>query len=159
PLLVGFQARGMQLLESSPELQIAATRSVKRHLSRPVLSLPPPGLPPVGLAEVLTRRRSRVALGGGAVPMNQLSTVLDAAYGVTAAAPLAVGEATQAVRTAPSAGALYPLELYLLVLRGGDPAPGLYHYDPLRHALEQLGDDPRAGELRAALVAPELVDG
>jgi SagB-type dehydrogenase family enzyme len=46
-------------------------------------------------------------------------------------------------RTVPSAGATYPLELFVLT------ADGLFHYLPDRHSLEKLADQ----DLRAALAA------
>ncbi|MFI6210474.1 SagB family peptide dehydrogenase [Nocardia brasiliensis] len=49
-------------------------------------------------------------------------------------------------RSAPSGGALYPLEAYVAVR---SPEPGLYHYDPAHHCLELL----RPGDHRAALAA------
>ena len=77
--------------------------------------------------------------------MSSVATLLHAAYGVTAA----VDGTTQALRTVPSGGALYPLELYLVGhrIRGLDPA--LFHYDPLRHGLELLRplESPAGGEL------------
>ncbi|WP_433575542.1 SagB family peptide dehydrogenase [Nocardia brasiliensis] len=49
-------------------------------------------------------------------------------------------------RSAPSGGALYPLEAYVAVR---SPEPGLYHYDPAHHCLELV----RPGDHRAALAA------
>ncbi|AFU03749.1 SagB family peptide dehydrogenase [Nocardia brasiliensis] len=49
-------------------------------------------------------------------------------------------------RSAPSGGALYPLEAYVAVRT---PEPGLYHYDPAHHCLELV----RPGDHRAALAA------
>ncbi len=44
-------------------------------------------------------------------------------------------------RVYPSAGGRYPIEIYPLVLRGGDAVPsGLYHYNVLNHALDVLWD-------------------
>lgn len=45
---------------------------------------------------------------------------------------------TQGGRAHPSGGARYPLELYVIVYRGADIAPGAYHYRPDTHALESL---------------------
>ena len=42
----------------------------------------------------------------------------------------------QALRTVPSGGALYPLELYVAARRVDGLDEALYHYDPLRHVLE-----------------------
>ncbi len=51
-------------------------------------------------------------------------------------------------RSAPSGGALYPVETYIAV-GGRDPRAGLYHYDPAHHCLELL----RPGDHRGALTA------
>ena len=49
-----------------------------------------------------------------------------------------------ALRAAPSSGALFPSELYILARRIGGLAPGLYHYDPQQHCLQLLGPAPDA---------------
>jgi SagB-type dehydrogenase family enzyme len=43
-----------------------------------------------------------------------------------------------ALRASPSSGALFPTELYLVVREAEGVAPGVYHYDPREHRLEQL---------------------
>lgn len=66
-----------------------------------------------------------------------------------------------AARPYPSAGALYEIELYPLVLRCEGLAAGLYHYDAVRHALVAVDADPTltsrlaADAGRAAMIAPE----
>ena len=55
------------------------------------------------------------------------------------------------LRAAPSAGGLYPLELYLFT------PDGLYHYLPEGHALEVLSDRDLRAELRAAAQAQATV--
>ncbi len=56
-------------------------------------------------------------------------------------------------RTAPSAGALYPIETYLAVNRAGGLLGGLYHYEVRHHRLAFLREDPLIGMAltRAAL--------
>lgn len=55
-------------------------------------------------------------------------------------------------RTAPSAGALYPLELLLVVSRVDGLDPGVYRYEPAEHAVSLLAAGERASSLcRAAL--------
>ena len=43
-------------------------------------------------------------------------------------------------RAVPSAGGLHPTEAYLLVQNVEGMTPGLYHYHPIDHALEPLGE-------------------
>jgi SagB-type dehydrogenase family enzyme len=58
------------------------------------------------------------------------------------------------LRTAPSAGATYPLEVYLVAGERGvnGLAPGLYHYRPDSHTLELV----RKGDLRASVARASL---
>lgn len=49
-----------------------------------------------------------------------------------------------ALRAAPSSGALFPSELYVLARQVQGLAQGLYHYDPSRHRLQLLGPLPRS---------------
>ncbi len=51
-----------------------------------------------------------------------------------------------ALRAAPSSGALFPAELYLLARRVDGLQPGLYHFDSDRHRLARLGGLPAGGD-------------
>lgn len=56
-------------------------------------------------------------------------------------------------RTAPSAGALYPLEIYLATAAGVD------HFDPARHVLTRVSDgDPRSALHDAALAQSAVLE-
>jgi SagB-type dehydrogenase family enzyme len=143
---IARQIPGAAHLESNPQLQATAARSTKRHPHVRTVALPAGELPTAGLGDVLSRRRSRVP-AGGAVSLEQLAVVLRGAYGVTSGTQLPNGD-VQALRSTPSAGALYPSEVYALAFGVPELDGGLYHYDPLRHALEAL----RGGDLRAELL-------
>jgi SagB-type dehydrogenase family enzyme len=100
------------------------------------------------LGDTLGRRRSQRTFADSPLPLAALAAVLRAAYGVTGA--LQAGEAAQPVRAAPSGGALYPLELTVAARRVDGLSPGLYHFDPLDDALEEL----RTGAVPIAAATP-----
>jgi SagB-type dehydrogenase family enzyme len=96
--------------------------------------------------EVVAARRSRRRFQDGPLRETELSQLLWATQGIT--------QAVRGVefRTAPSAGALYPVETYLVVHDVEDIEPGVYHYDVRHHRLEQLKrGDFRSKVARAAL--------
>jgi SagB-type dehydrogenase family enzyme len=72
-------------------------------------------------------RRSVRDFGPGPVTLDEITQILWAAQGITNPA---------GYRTAPSAGALYPLELWLAAGNVETIAAGMYRYDPHDHMLE-----------------------
>ena len=94
------------------------------------------------LEQVLAARRSVRDFARGTLDMGAVSQLLWAAQGIT-------GPGGR--RTAPSAGGLSPLEVYLAT-----PA-GLYHYLPLSHRLEVISGDDLSAELAAAALEQESV--
>jgi SagB-type dehydrogenase family enzyme len=110
----------------------------------PFVKLPQPCLSgQVPLEQALLSRRSMRTYSRDALTVDDLTQLLWAAQGVTH---------SQGYRTAPSAGALYPLELYAAVgCVIGLPA-GFYRYRCLEHALEfRSARDLRPELYRAAL--------
>lgn len=100
----------------------------------------------VPLERTLAERRSIREYPDAALSLAQLGQLLWAAQGITDA---------RGYRSAPSAGALYPLELYVAVSDVRGLAPGLYHYQPEQHRLVQtLARAPRTELAAAALSQP-----
>ena len=109
------------------------------------VQLPEPSLSsPVSLEEALAQRRSIRGFSDHQVTLAEIGQLLWAAQGIT--------EPRRGLRTAPSAGATYPLEIVVIVGRAEGLAPGVYRYAPGRHALTPLlQDDQRQSLTRAAL--------
>ena len=109
----------------------------KKYPDAQKIDLPPPvvqGGP--GLWETIRTRRSIRAYTLEPMKLEELSQILWATQGITAS----IGE--HRLRTVPSAGALYPIETYLLVNRVEGLEPGLYHFDVETYQLDilKLGD-------------------
>ncbi|MDY7233140.1 SagB/ThcOx family dehydrogenase [Hyalangium rubrum] len=118
------------------------SKSYKSYPSHPQVELPRAELVLAReLQEIIVGRRSVRAFDPtGPVTLQELANLLQLSYGITGT--LEGPGVTQYLRAIPSAGALYPLELYLLAQRVQGLAPGLYHYRVAHHALEvlELGD-------------------
>jgi SagB-type dehydrogenase family enzyme len=97
----------------------------------------------VSLEETLVRRRSVRSYSSESLTLDEVSQLLWAAQGMTA---------PRGYRTAPSAGALYPLELYAVVGAVGDLPAGVYRYDPKGHeVILVVAGDARSKLAEAAL--------
>jgi SagB-type dehydrogenase family enzyme len=127
----------------SRELDGSEGRVMNSHATR--VSLPPPVTSgPLSVEEALQRRRSIREYAEEEVTLRDAGQLLWAAQGIT--------ERASGLRTAPSAGALHPLELRLLAARVTGLPAGIYRYDPHAHALQtELSGDLREGVAEAAL--------
>lgn len=97
----------------------------------------------LSLEAALEHRRSIREYKAEPVRLQEVSQLLWAAQGITGA---------DGRRTAPSAGATYPLELYLVAGKVTGLAPGFDRYRPVEHALIRIrGEDLRVPLAKAAL--------
>jgi SagB-type dehydrogenase family enzyme len=97
----------------------------------------------VSLEESLAKRRSVREYDNTPLSLEDVSQLLWAAQGITA---------HWGARTAPSAGALYPLEVIVVVGNVGDLPAGAYRYDPNGHELVGIA----VGDLRSQLASAAL---
>jgi len=97
----------------------------------------------ISIEEVLLSHRSVRTYTREPITLDDLSQLLWAAQGVTS---------KDGFRTAPSAGALYPLEVYVVAGNVEGVPDGVYHYLTREHALQKVCD----GDLRRNLSACAL---
>ena len=124
---------------------------------------PPPFKAYPGLERIALPKPTRDSLpgeAGGATPnLDELGRVLFLGNGVTAVARVPGEEEPELLRlrAAPSAGGMYPIELYLAIGPGSDLDPGLYAYDSSGPALTVLQTgDPMPALARLTAVEPSL---
>ncbi|WP_036269996.1 SagB/ThcOx family dehydrogenase [Methylocaldum szegediense] len=97
----------------------------------------------VSVEEALHKRYSVREFRSAPISLKDVSQLLWAAQGITH---------EDRLRTAPSAGAIYPLELYLVAGDVLNLPAGIYHYLPERHRLAVI----RRGDFRADLAAAAM---
>lgn len=106
------------------------------------LWLPPPRpASAVSVEEALASRRSIRHFADAPLPLADAAQLLWAAQGITRA---------EGLRTAPSAGALYPLEIYLVAGIVTALPAGVYRYLPEHHRLVPAVSGDRRRELASA---------
>ena len=116
---------------AAPARAAAPRTALPRPLARGRLSV----------EEALRARRSVRSTRPSALSLADVSQLLWAAQGATGA---------RGFRTAPSAGALYPLETYLASGQVEGLSPGVYKYHPGGHELARVVPGDRRAELAAA---------
>ena len=93
------------------------------------------------LERTLSERRSVREFSREPITLPQLSQLLWAAQGITD---------SRGYRTAPSAGALYPLEIYVMVGDVKGLAVGLFKYQADGHVLLRIANDDRRKQMEGA---------
>lgn len=110
----------------------------KRYPGKELIPLPEPVFPQTHLARAIQERRSIRDYARRSLELEELSALLFAASGITG------NKGGYLLRASPSAGALYPIEIYPFVHKVDGLRPGLYHYSVEGHALALL----EAGDYR-----------
>ncbi|ASJ15817.1 nitroreductase [Thermococcus chitonophagus] len=105
-----------------------------------IIKLPEPRLKgDMSVEEAIAKRRSIRKYRNELLTLQELSQLLWAAQGIT--------EPNRKFRAAPSAGATYPFEVYVVVGKVKGLEPGIYHYDPFSHSIRLV----KRGDFRKAL--------
>lgn len=110
-----------------------------------VIQLPPPEYKSsISIEEAILKRRSVREYKNEPLSLADVSQILWSAQGIT--------DKPDELRTAPSAGALYPLEIYLIASNVKELSEGIYKYDPFKHTINKIiGGDKRLEISNAAL--------
>jgi len=102
----------------------------------------------VSVEKALHERRSVRSYRNEPLTMQEVSQLLWAAQGITS---------EEGYRTAPSGGALYPLELYIVAGNVSELPSGIYRYEPRGHQLVMVQKGDRRKDLSDAALGQESV--
>jgi len=135
------------IIEAESSLKGIETRVIMNDSQSGLIYLPPPRQEgTMSLEEAIARRRSVRDFSRQPITQSQLSQVLWAAQGMT--------DTPWRYRTVPSAGATYPLEVFIAcgrnTIEGIDE--GVYHYQANNHTLARR----QAGDVRLELARAAL---
>lgn len=122
----------------------------KEYPQSPQVALPQPAFLSCGYDRLLTSRRSTRLFGSGQMSLNELSTLLNLSAGISSTKPhnSSAKDWNYTRRYYPSAGARYPIEIYVMSLDVNGLENGLYHYNVKFHYLEMLDSSNLSEELR-----------
>lgn len=137
----------MRLLCELVALLAPTSTALAGSIAIAIISLPQPSTRGVvSVEEALAARRSVRKYSAEPLLLREISQLLWAAYGIT--------DRRRELKTTPSAGATYPLLIYLIAYVGGIVMEGSerlregsYLYDPLSHSISLV----REGDLAAPL--------
>jgi SagB-type dehydrogenase family enzyme len=142
----------------SDEEVLAAMRKLSGSLDYkgyPTIDLPR-SLTPIKLSfeELITRRVTTRKLVPCWLTLENINTILYYAYGITR--DNSNSNFPRPFRIVPSAGALYPLEIFFYSSHIDGELPGLYHYNPTEKNLRLLRSGDLSTEISKSLVQKEL---
>ena len=100
---------------------------------------------------LLQKRRSIRQFSDSQISLADLSVILWGAQGITAQA------GSHLFRTAPSAGALYPVETYIVVQNVEELQKGIYHFDVRSFQLELIDEGDYSRRVAAAFLDQEFM--
>ena len=129
---------------------MTTTYQAKAQTTMPIIELPNPlAKAGVDLNRVLHDRRSQREYSAAPLTLVELSQLLWSAQGISHPAGF---------RTAPSAGALYPLELFVVSARVEGLAAGIYHYQNKSHSLRLIAEGEHRQRLAKAALGQDVIE-
>jgi SagB-type dehydrogenase family enzyme len=122
----------------------------KEYPGKPRIALPPAHAETQTLDQVLHKRKSIRRYDAKPLTIEQLSYLLWAVAGIQRT------EGDFHFRPAPSAGALYPIETYVVVNNVEGVPKGIYHYAIRPHALEELRNEDAGRDIVRATMGQRM---
>lgn len=136
------------VLMSSASLCASTDSESKTDIKRTYDLLPPSQDSEFSLEKCITKRRSIRGYADEPLSLQHISQILWAAQGITN---------DRGFRTTPSAGAKFPLEIFLVVSEIDDVLNGIYHYQPKNHSIKLVLDGDFRKELSIAALNQNCV--
>ena len=151
-----FILSSLTACQNSQKEEQGQSKLIKIEGSQLTYALPSPQTDgTVSVERALENRRSRRDFIDKAISTEELSQILWAAYGVTS--PKDNSALRGGLRTAPSAGAIYPFEIYVIIGKVKDIEAGVYKYIAKEHKIIRTINKDLREELCAAALGQEFI--
>jgi SagB-type dehydrogenase family enzyme len=147
-LLIGLIFLNLMLADCAPQISSLVTTPSPAP-GKTIIALPAPEFDgSTSVEQALLERRSVREYRDEPLSLPEIGQLLWAAQGITS---------PSGKRTAPSAGALYPLELYLVAGDVEGLQVGVYKYIPHDHALKEITTGDKRSDLTNAALKQESI--
>lgn len=133
---MSWDAPGVRMLQTTPQMYPIIARAGQRHVSRRSVALPAAHQLTGSYSDVVAGRRSTEGFQDSPVELQDLATLLRMVWEPRPGTGPSAG--TQPRRSVPSAGALFPLELWVVARNVIGLTPGLYHVEMPGHGTAEL---------------------
>jgi len=133
---------------NKPKIYKKYPNSSKTVLPKPI---PETNENSINITEIFKQRRSIRVFQEKSIELDHISYLLWASSGIQRI----IGKS--AFRTAPSAGALYPIETYVVINNCQQLTHGIYHYNIQDHALEQIKEGDYSNSIAKAALDQRMV--
>jgi len=142
---------------SNPNFKRASLNSGKCYPTLKRKKLSPMKPLSIDIDKVIWHRRSIRNFLQEYITFEDLSTLLQYSAGINHVLVENGNGSKSGFRTYPSAGGLYPLEIYLVVNRVTDLPSGLYHYNVRENCLESIFTDNLYDKLNSLHIRDQLI--
>lgn len=144
-LIIGLAGAFFVLFLLQPKGKIEPTQALSKTIKLPV----PSYKSNTSVEEALLKRRSIRSYQNQPLTLAELGQIVWSAQGIT--------KTGRNLRTSPSAGATYPLEVYVVVGSVKDLAAGIYKYKPDSHELVLVAQGDKRLDLSKAALSQRSV--
>lgn len=103
----------------------------------------------ISIEETLEKRRSIRNYSDTPLTLEEIGQLAWSAQGIT--------ESGRGFRTAPSAGATFPIEIYFFITGLNETPDGIYHYDPQYHSLTMIKRGDRRNDLHQSALFQDAI--
>ncbi|GGD73197.1 SagB/ThcOx family dehydrogenase [Lacimicrobium alkaliphilum] len=134
-----------------PRCVLEASRNKKLYQTCPITELPQPQHLEMALDDVFQNRSSCRSFSGKDIGAQSLANILNALRVTRRGFSAEFEEVPMAMRSYPSPGGLYPVEVYVLAINSDDIEQGVYHYDFDLQNLARVSSLPSKESLRLML--------